>query len=233
VDDQGAIEIRLLSRPGALSAAASGEPRSLPHERSTGRIGPPVGSIDCGGYRARLRPSQTAREGTPLRHQSTRRSAKHFSARMFLMRIARCNCAALVALTIASVPAVWTAASTPAIASSSVYFTTFAGGLVPETNTLKMRPSAIQMSGDASWIIGRIRWSSWGGATAKGTGTSDVETCEPQCADGGVKTTTSHITLTTLGTLAGHRVYKCMTVTSSGGSDFARRRAKVTHWCPL
>lgn len=116
---------------------------------------------------------------------------------------------------------------------AGVYFTSFAGGFDPSSITLKVRPRAIQMSGDASWIIGPIRWTSWGGAIAKGSGTSDVETCEPNCASGGVVKTISQVTLSTLGSFDGRRVYRCISVHSHGGSSFARRRAAVTHYCPL
>ncbi|HEV3048497.1 MAG TPA: hypothetical protein VGY13_14175 [Solirubrobacteraceae bacterium] len=142
---------------------------------------------------------------------------------------------------LAATPAAGTAADAggevggPAARSSlaAVYFTSFAGGFDPPSVTLKMRPRAIQMSGDASWIIGPIRWTSWGGAIAKGSGPSDVETCEPNCASGGIVKTTSQVTLSTLGSFDGRRVYRCISVSSHGGSSFARRRAAVTHYCPL
>jgi hypothetical protein len=166
-----------------------------------------------------------------------------------LVRSFRGHGAIFTALRILSAACVYLAA-TPAAGSASgagsgagapaahdslaaVYFTSFAGSFDPPSVTLKIRPRAIQMSGDASWIIGPIRWTSWGGATAKGSGTSDVETCEPNCASGGVVKTTSQVTLYTLGSFDGRRVYRCISVSSHGGSSFARRRAVVTHYCPL
>jgi hypothetical protein len=166
-----------------------------------------------------------------------------------LVRSLRVRGATFMALTILSAAGVYLVATPAAgIASgaasgagapaahdslAAVYFTSFAGSFDPPSETLKMRPRAIQMSGDASWIIGPIRWTSWGGAIAKGSGTSDVETCEPNCASGGVVKTTSHVTLSTLSSFDGRRVYRCISVSSSGGSSFARRRAAVTHFCPL
>jgi hypothetical protein len=116
---------------------------------------------------------------------------------------------------------------------AAVYFTTFHGSFDPPGVTLKIRPKVVQMSGDASWIIGSIKWANWGGASAKGLGTSDVETCEPNCASGGIVKTTSQVTLSMLGSYDGRRVYRCISVSSHGGSSFARRRAVVTQYCPL
>jgi hypothetical protein len=165
------------------------------------------------------------------------------------VRSLRGHRATLTALTILSAVCVYLAATLAAGTASAAsrdagapaahdsvaaeYFTTFAGGFDPPSVTLKMRPRAIQMSGDASWIIGPITWTSWGGAIAKGSGTSDVETCEPNCAAGGIVKTTSQVTLSTLGSFDGRPVYRCISVSSHGGSNFARRRAEVTHYCPL
>lgn len=40
------------------------------------------------------------------------------------------------------------------------------------------------MSGDASWIIGRVAWRAWGSPAAHGPGVSDVDNCSPTCAGG-------------------------------------------------
>ncbi len=162
------------------------------------------------------------------------------------VRMIRVHGARLVALTllaagIAAPPAAGTATG-PFISVGApkanesvagVYFTTFPGAFDAPGDTFKVRPRALQMSGDASWIIGPMRWTSWGGTTARGTGTSDVETCEPNCASGGILKTTSQVTLSKLGSFHGRRVYRCISVSSHGGSSFARRRAAVSQYCPL
>jgi hypothetical protein len=121
-------------------------------------------------------------------------------------------------------PAAQPAAGARRATAGKVYFTRFPGaGRVGELLTVK--PSVLQMSGDASWIINRVRWSSWGGATAHGTGVSAVETCNPNCAAGGIRTTNSRVTLTKLVKVHGKSAYECYSVSSYGGSAFARRRA--------
>ena len=47
------------------------------------------------------------------------------------------------------------------------------------------RPRHVLLScGDGNAFLRSLRWSSFGGSTAKATGTLVVNTCEPDCADG-------------------------------------------------
>jgi hypothetical protein len=57
------------------------------------------------------------------------------------------------------------------------------------------KPAEIDYSGDASNIVTKITWSSWTATAASGTGTSGVESCNPNCAQGPVKQVTTTITL--------------------------------------
>ena len=56
-------------------------------------------------------------------------------------------------------------------------------------------PGQIDLSGDASYIITGITWSSWGPDTATGTGTSNIQGCVPNCAQGSETPVTTTITL--------------------------------------
>ena len=56
-------------------------------------------------------------------------------------------------------------------------------------------PGQIDLSGDASYIITGIVWSSWGPNTAIGTGTSNIQGCVPNCASGSETPVTTTITL--------------------------------------
>jgi hypothetical protein len=132
-------------------------------------------------------------------------------------------------------PAIAVAAASLALAGGAeaaaapVYFSSYPGEGI-QTALLKVRPTTLQISGDASFIIDRIRWSSWGGPTAAASGLSVVERCTPTCAGGGVVTTQSTITLSRLRTVRGRRVYECIAVVSRGPRSIATERANF-HEC--
>ena len=58
-----------------------------------------------------------------------------------------------------------------------------------------IRPVYIDFSGDAGDVVTHISWSSWTATRAAGTGTSDVESCVPDCADGSVTAVSTSIVL--------------------------------------
>ena len=45
-----------------------------------------------------------------------------------------------------------------------------------------MKPSEIAYSGDATNVVTKITWSSWTSTLASGQGTSDIDSCNPNCA---------------------------------------------------
>ena len=45
-----------------------------------------------------------------------------------------------------------------------------------------MKPTEIAYSGDATNVVTKIQWSSWTATGATGTGTSDLDSCQPNCA---------------------------------------------------
>ena len=45
-----------------------------------------------------------------------------------------------------------------------------------------MKPTEIAYSGDATNVVTKITWSSWTTAGASGQGTSDIDSCNPNCA---------------------------------------------------
>jgi hypothetical protein len=47
-----------------------------------------------------------------------------------------------------------------------------------------IRPTTIGFSGDGGNIVTRIHWKSWTQTGAVGTGTSDIQGCVPNCAQG-------------------------------------------------
>lgn len=50
------------------------------------------------------------------------------------------------------------------------------------------RPKTVTLTcADAGIVLTKLKWSSFGGATAKASGKIDVNTCEPDCAAGAAK----------------------------------------------
>jgi hypothetical protein len=45
-----------------------------------------------------------------------------------------------------------------------------------------MKPAEIAYSGDATNVVTKITWSSWTASGASGQGTSDIDSCNPNCA---------------------------------------------------
>jgi len=45
-----------------------------------------------------------------------------------------------------------------------------------------MKPTEIAYSGDSTNVVTTITWSSWTAAGASGQGTSDIDSCTPNCA---------------------------------------------------
>jgi hypothetical protein len=46
------------------------------------------------------------------------------------------------------------------------------------------RPRTIDISGDAGDIVTGLRWSTWTASRATGEGTSNIQSCVPDCASG-------------------------------------------------
>jgi serine/threonine protein kinase len=68
-----------------------------------------------------------------------------------------------------------TPASTPA--SSPAQLPVLAAG-----SYTGMKPAEIDFSGDSTNVVTKISWSSWTATEASGTGTSDIDSCNPNCA---------------------------------------------------
>jgi eukaryotic-like serine/threonine-protein kinase len=57
------------------------------------------------------------------------------------------------------------------------------------------RPSMIDFSGDGGNVVTEIEWASWTETEASGYGTSEIDNCEPNCAQGTSTPTLAKITL--------------------------------------
>ncbi len=69
-----------------------------------------------------------------------------------------------------------TPASTPASSSPAALPVLTAGSYTG------MKPAEIAFSGDSTNVVTKISWSSWTATGASGTGTSDIDSCNPNCA---------------------------------------------------
>jgi hypothetical protein len=67
----------------------------------------------------------------------------------------------------------------------------------PASVTVKgyVKPQFIGLSGDAGDIITNLTWSGWGDSTTTGTGTSNIQGCVPNCAQGSETPTPTIIVL--------------------------------------
>jgi hypothetical protein len=89
-----------------------------------------------------------------------------------------------------------TTVTTPA--SSTTTTTTSASGSLPTLDAGSysgIRPSTLDFSGDAGNIVTGITWSSWSAAGAVGQGTSNIQGCVPNCAQGSETPVATSVTL--------------------------------------
>ena len=84
----------------------------------------------------------------------------------------------------ASTTAPSTPASTPPTTPASTPASTVPASLPMLTvgGYTGMKPTEIAYSGDATNVVTKIAWSSWTASGASGQGTSDIDSCNPNCA---------------------------------------------------
>ena len=68
--------------------------------------------------------------------------------------------------------------------ASPVPLVTFGAALYGSPSWTGVRPSSISLSGDGGNFVTGIRWTEWGPSEAVGYGISEVESCNPNCAQG-------------------------------------------------
>jgi eukaryotic-like serine/threonine-protein kinase len=88
----------------------------------------------------------------------------------------------------ATTPATSTSTTAPASTSASTAPSTPVSAVPPQLPVLTvggytgMKPTEIAYSGDSTNVVTAITWSSWTAAGASGQGTSDIDSCTPNCA---------------------------------------------------
>ena len=111
------------------------------------------------------------------------------------------------------------AASSPAAAPTQpavpADFTVCILPVVTCSGEMRSEPAQVDVSADGSGFVAGLSWSGWGTATAQGTGTLNVNNCDPNCAQGtftGYPATVMLTNLTPYGN--GLQAYADMTVSS-------------------
>jgi hypothetical protein len=80
---------------------------------------------------------------------------------------------------------------------------------------MKTEPSQIVNSGDGSTYVKDITWSGWADATAAGTGTLELDNCNPDCADGTYTGYPATVTLSDLSSYgSGAEAYSVMVISA-------------------
>jgi hypothetical protein len=112
-----------------------------------------------------------------------------------------------------------------------------AASTVKITNCVKAsaRPKSLTLAcGDGNTVLSGLRWSSFGGSSARARGTLETNTCEPNCAAGKVVRYPVAVSATAVRRCkAGLRVYNKVTLRFTGRAPSAS--AVLKHWtlgCP-
>jgi hypothetical protein len=82
---------------------------------------------------------------------------------------------------------------------------------------MRTEPTRLLLSGDSSTFMRGLTWSAWGASTANGTGTLEIDNCNPNCAQGSL--TGYHATVTLSGLTpygSGQQGYADMTISAPG-----------------
>ena len=91
------------------------------------------------------------------------------------------------------------------------------------SSEMKTEPTQITASGDGSAYVKNLTWSGWGSATVTGTGTLELDDCNPSCAQGTFTGYPATVTLSSpVGFGNGEQAYSVMVV-SAPSSPFQTR----------
>jgi hypothetical protein len=86
-----------------------------------------------------------------------------------------------------------------------IYFFRLAGVL----GEPRLRPSEIVFAADGNWEVTGLRWHGWGTGVARSDGTSHVNDCIPNCAQGTITLVPAHVTLSNPGRYHNREIYRC------------------------
>jgi len=102
-------------------------------------------------------------------------------------------------------------------ASGRIFFYANVGNPIPGTkfspNPPQIRPSRLIEFEDGSWLIVNLRWTGWGGTTARATGISSASNCKPNCAAGKRTHDSARLIVSQPKRFRGRTVYTCFQLT--------------------
>jgi hypothetical protein len=96
-------------------------------------------------------------------------------------------------------------------------------GLMDCSHKIAQRPATYPLScGDGNIGLLKVKWTSFGGSSAKGTGSLAVNGCDPNCAAGKTTRTSVTIVATKPKTINGKRTYSRIALTGASGKPAGR-----------
>jgi hypothetical protein len=126
----------------------------------------------------------------------------------------------LLACGLAATAAAFGAAATQVGASASVR-TSASVVIQPCAGKPVVRPTTFTIScGDANSYLTKLKWSSWGGTTAKATGIYTANNCDPYCAAGKFISSKATVTLTKPKSAKSYRFFTNLHVGYVSGPKF-------------
>ncbi|HEY4277165.1 MAG TPA: hypothetical protein VGM91_03035 [Conexibacter sp.] len=130
------------------------------------------------------------------------------------MRLTRLRLVLLICALLAS------AAAVPAAASAAA---TRPAGLLNCARNLQVKPKVFTLAcGDGNVGLSSLRWTSFGGASARATGIFAVNQCDPNCASGTVLRRRVTVVATRPGMFGGKRTYSRLALTGKTGRSLGR-----------
>ncbi len=81
----------------------------------------------------------------------------------------------------------------------------------------KQRPGTLELTGDGTLYVSGVQWSSWGGATATGSGNAQYHDCNPNCAQATPNEALVSIRLSGIRVCSGRSFYAGLTLTLPSG----------------
>lgn len=110
------------------------------------------------------------------------------------------------------------AAARPHAASvAKIYFYANVGNPMPGSkfmpNPPRVRPTTLIEHEDGSWVIAGLKWTSWGGTSARATGISSASSCNPNCAAGTRTQDPATLVVSKPKRFLGRSVYSCFRLT--------------------
>jgi hypothetical protein len=138
-----------------------------------------------------------------------------------------------VTLVLALLAASYVAPAVQGHAASPIYFFRLAG----VRQEPRVRPSDIVFAADGNWNVTGLHWRGWGTGVARSDGTSHVNDCVPNCAQGTVTPVPAHVTLWSPGLYRGREIYLCYrlyyTVNTSAPDERGCNAATVYVACQI